>query len=154
MPGLLPRRTDQGESADLFEGFDRLFEDWSRGQLLHPFARRWGWLTTDDLIRIDEYREDGTLVVRAELPGVDVDKDVTLTIADDVLHIEAERREEHEGARYLRHELRSGKLVRHVPVPSGIAESDIEATYKDGVLEIRIPTPAPAAMKKITVKKD
>lgn len=47
-----------------------------------------------DLIRVEEYREDGTLVVRADLPGIDADKDVELTVADGSLHIKAERRQE------------------------------------------------------------
>ena len=40
------------------------------------------WLEAGDLIRVEEYREDGTLVVRADLPGIDPDKDAELTVSD------------------------------------------------------------------------
>ena len=45
------------------------------------------WLEAGDLIRVEEYREDGTLVVRADLPGIDADKDAELTVSDGMLHI-------------------------------------------------------------------
>jgi HSP20 family molecular chaperone IbpA len=47
-----------------------------------------------DLIRVEEYRQDGSLVIRADLPGIDPDIDVELTASGGMLHIEAERREE------------------------------------------------------------
>jgi HSP20 family protein len=56
-----------------------------------PFPRRRG---AEDLIRVAEYRQDGTLVIRADLPGIDPDTDVGLTISDAMLHLEAERRAE------------------------------------------------------------
>ena len=42
-----------------------------------PFPHWWG---AGDLIHVEEYREDGTLVIRADLPGIDPDKDVELTV--------------------------------------------------------------------------
>jgi HSP20 family protein len=65
-----------------------------------------------DMIHVEEYRDDGTLVVRADLPGIDPDKDAELTIAGEVLHIQAERREEEkqEGQGYLRREALRGRF--------------------------------------------
>jgi HSP20 family protein len=95
--------------ADVFSRFDRLFEEWARMMPFRPmsFPR---WPEAGDLIRVEEYREDGTLVVRADLPGIDPDKDVELTVAGGMLHIEAERREEEkrEEKGYLRREVRYG----------------------------------------------
>ena len=92
MPGL-SRREPRGEAPEVFGRFDRMFEEWAR---MMPFRAvpvpHWWWV--EDLIRIEEYREDGTLVIRADLPGIDPDKDVELTVAGGMLHIEAERREE------------------------------------------------------------
>ena len=70
---------------------DRLFDEWMRTM---PMRRLLGEAPGEDLIRIDEYREDGVLVVKAEMPGLDPDKDVELTVTDHVLHIAAQRREE------------------------------------------------------------
>jgi len=92
-----------------------------------PFPRWWG---VGDLIRVEEYREDRTLVIRADLPGIDPDTDVELTVSDGMLHIEAERREEEkkDGKGYVRQELRYGSLSRSLPLPEGVTEADIAAT--------------------------
>lgn len=109
----------------------------------------------NDLIRVDEFHEDGDLVIRAELPGVDPDEDVELTVSDGMLRIEAERHEEErtEEKGYLRRELRYGSFARTLPLPEGVSESDIAASYADGILEIRIPAPAPAPGTKVPITK-
>ena len=109
----------------------------------------------EDLIRVEEYREDGTLVIRADLPGIDPDADVELTVSDGMLHIEAERREEEkqEGRGYVRQEVRYGSLSRSVPLPAGVTGADITATYKAGVLEIRVPEPKREEPRKIAISK-
>ena len=153
MAGLM-RREARGEAADVFSRFDRLFEEWARMMPFRPmsFPR---WLEAGDLIRVEEYREDGTLVVRADLPGIDPDKDVELTVAGGMLHIEAERREEEkrEEKGYLRREVRYGSFSRSLPLPEGVTEADITASYQDGVLEIRIPEPTHEEAKKIAISK-
>jgi len=90
MAGLM-RREPHGEAADVFSRFDRLFDEWVRMMPFRSTALP-RWLEAGDLIRLEEYREDGTLVVRADLPGIDPDKDVELTVASGMLHIQAERR--------------------------------------------------------------
>ena len=141
MPGIA-RREPRGAAGDIFSRFDRMFDEWARMMPFRPvpFAH---WREADDLIRVEEFREDGGLVVRADLPGIDPEKDVELTVSDGMLHIHAERREEEkrEEKGYLRQELRYGSLSRTLPLPEGVTESDITATYKDGILEIRIPAP-------------
>lgn len=143
------------ESLDLFDRFDRMFDDWAR---LLPFRRPafFGrdWFA-EDMIKVDEYREDGTVVVRAELPGIDPEKDVELTVENGMLHIEAQRREEEkkEGKGYVRQELRYGAFARTLALPEGVTESDISASYKDGILEIRVPAPAVTEPKKIPISK-
>jgi len=136
------RREPRGEAGELFSRFDHMFDEWMRAIPLRavPFAR---WPDVDGLIRVEEFHDDGTLVVRADLPGIDPEKDVELTVADGMLRIEAERREEEkkEDEGYLRQELRYGSLARTLPLPEGVTESDIKATYKAGILEIRIPEP-------------
>jgi HSP20 family protein len=152
MAGLLKR---EAKSVDVFDRFDRMFDEWMKGlPFRRPavFGRDW---ETEDMIKVDEYRENGNLVVRAELPGIDPDKDVELTVSDSMLHIEAERREEEkvEEKGYLRHELRCGSFTRTLPLPEGVSEADVTASYKDGILEIRIPAPEPEPAKKIAISK-
>lgn len=104
-------------------------------------------------IRVEEFVDDKTLVIRAEMPGVDPEKDVEVSISDGVLHISAERqeKEEHKDKNRYRSEFRYGSFTRNVPLPEGVKEEDIKASYKDGVLEVR--TPMPEAVTAGTEKK-
>ena len=155
MAGLLKREPREVERFDVFDRLDRMFDDWMRAL---PF-RRPTWFGGDwfgeDMIRVDEFRENGTLVVRAELPGVDPEKDVELTVSDGMLHIKAERREEEETEEkgYVRREMRCGSFTRTLPLREGVSETDIKAEYKNGILEIRIPTPEPAPATKVPITK-
>jgi HSP20 family protein len=109
----------------------------------------WPTFTTlregDSMLRIEETREGDTLVVRAEMPGIDPDEDVEIHVRDHLLEIRAERREEktteEEGTR--RSEFRYGSFYRAVPLPPDAKEGDVAAAYKDGILEVRVPC-APA----------
>ncbi|GGI00247.1 Hsp20/alpha crystallin family protein [Arthrobacter liuii] len=95
-------------------------------------------------IRVEEMVEGNTLVVRAELPGIDPERDVDVTVADGVLSIRAERQEktEQKDKDGYRSEFRYGSFVRRIPLPSGVQEGDVTASYKDGLLEVRAPIPA------------
>ena len=135
-------------SKDLF---DRFFDD------RLDFFRRpvMIWPGEGAGVRVEEFREDGTLVVRAELAGIDPDKDVEISVSDHTLHIEAERHEEEkkEGRDYVRQEFRYGSFVRDLPLPSGVSEADIKASYRDGILEVRVPMPETKSSTKIAVAK-
>lgn len=110
-------------------------------------------------IRVEEFVDGKTLVVRAEMPGVDPDKDVEITISDGYLNIRAERqeKEEHQDKGSYRSEFRYGSFSRSVMLPEGVKEEDIKASYTDGVLEVRTPLPEPAtgteAPKKLPITR-
>ncbi|MEE9096172.1 Hsp20/alpha crystallin family protein [Pseudarthrobacter phenanthrenivorans] len=95
-------------------------------------------------IKVEEMVDGNTLVVRAELPGIDPEKDVDVTVADGVLSIKAERQEktEQKDKDSYRSEFRYGSFMRRIPLPGGVQQSDITAFYKDGLLEVRAPLPA------------
>jgi HSP20 family molecular chaperone IbpA len=85
-------------------------------------------------IRVEQYVDDGHFVVRAELPGLDPDKQIEVTVAEGVLRIQAERSESrHEKAHT---EFHYGRFVRTIGLPSGALEETASAAYHDGVLEI------------------
>jgi HSP20 family protein len=94
-----------------------------------------GWL------RVEEFVDAGALVVRAEMPGIDPEKDVEITVADGVLTITASREEktEHKEKDSYRSEFRYGSFSRSVVLPAGATEEDVTAAYTDGVLEVRVP---------------
>ncbi len=98
-------------------------------------------LVDDTGIKVEEFEDDGHLVVRAEMPGIDPDEDVELTMSDHMLRLHAERRTEEkvEDKKGYRSEFRYGSFSRTVRLPAGASESDVLATYNDGILEVRIP---------------
>jgi HSP20 family protein len=111
-----------------------------------------GWL------RVEQYREGDSFVVRSEMPGIDPDKDVDIELTDGVLRISARREErtENKDENTFRSEFRYGTFVRNVVLPPGVEEKDIKASYQDGILEVRIPIPKEQQKqgpKKIRVDK-
>jgi len=97
-------------------------------------------------LRVEEFTDDDTLVVRAEMPDIDPDKDVELTVSDGMLHIHATRseRSEHTTKRGYRSEFRHGTFERDILLPEGVTGEDVAASYTDGILEIRVPMPKTA----------
>jgi HSP20 family molecular chaperone IbpA len=100
-------------------------------------------------VRVEDYREDGDYVLRAELPGIDPDKDVEVKIEGEMLTIRGERREEDKDKNH--HEFHYGAFSRSVPLPGGVEPEDITAVYKDGVLEVRVPARAPEGTPPRTI---
>ncbi len=98
---------------------------------------------SESWIRVEEIHEDDTLVIRAELPGVDPDKDVEISVSDGVLHIEGHREEnkEHKDERSYRSEFHYGTFSRDLALPKGVESKQVKASYHDGILEVRIPWP-------------
>jgi HSP20 family protein len=89
----------------------------------------------------DVFGRNGDLVVRMELPGIDPDTDVQVTVEDGVLCISGERRqaaEQDEGG-YYRRERAYGSFQRGVPLPDTVSLDDIRASYDNGVLEVVVP---------------
>ena len=82
-------------------------------------------------------------VVRAELPGIDPERDVDVSVSDGVLHISAKREEhkEDKGKNNYRSEFRYGQFSRDIGLPRGMDKDAVKAEYKDGILEVRIPWP-------------
>ena len=108
--------------------------------LFRRFADRFPFLA-DDAMKVEEFKEDNTMVVRAELPGIDPDKDVELTVANGYLTLHAERHEEkkEEDKERYHSEFKYGSFTRMIPLPAGAMEDDVKATYADGILELRMP---------------
>jgi HSP20 family protein len=107
----------------------------------------------NQILRVEEFHEDGVLVVRAEMPGIDPEKDVEVTTADGMVTIHARREEEAErkDKRGYRSEFRYGEFDRQVMLPEGVSGADVKATYKDGILEVRIPCPQTKDKEPTTV---
>jgi len=87
-------------------------------------------------IRVEDYVEDGYYVVRAELPDVDPEKDIEVTVRSGYLTIHAERSAKTEGK--YRSEFRYGSFSRSLALPPNADEDAVTASYRDGMLTTRV----------------
>jgi HSP20 family protein len=106
------------------------------------------------------FTRNGDLVVRAELPGIDPDRDVHVSLVESQLVIRGERKrtEEIKEEDYYRAEASYGEFERRVHVRRNISDKDVHATYDKGVLEVvirgAVATETPPAAKQIPVETD
>lgn len=154
------REATRAEAADtespvahLQRDINRVFEDfWSRFE--RPFAGTNSGLTGFGP-STDVTETDAAIEVAIELPGLD-EKDVEVSLSDDVLTIRGEKRHEreheHKGA-YIA-ERAWGSFYRMVPLPPGVDAEKATATFKRGVLTVTLPktAEAQAKVKRIEVK--
>jgi HSP20 family protein len=144
--------------AGLFEQIEREFDEARRRMaemFRRPFTVPYGrplltdttWAPTADM-----YEADGTLVVKAELPGVQKD-DIAISIDRGLLTLTGKRTEAKEvkEAKYYAAERFSGAFTRSFALPEGIDPQTITAEHKDGVLEVRIPLPAKARAEAVKI---
>jgi HSP20 family molecular chaperone IbpA len=110
-----------------------------------------GWPFIDHhAVRIEDYREDGNYVLRAELPGMDPEKDIQIQVQGNELSITAERSvEKHDKAHT---EFSYGKFARSVRLPAGAVPEEISATYEAGILEVSVPVRPEPDVRQVAVK--
>jgi HSP20 family molecular chaperone IbpA len=131
---------------------------------IFDFPSRFDWV--DDLIprgmflrtpewkamRIEEFVKDGKLIVKAELPGMDPDKDIEVSIHDGFLTIKGERQEEIRDDHHC--EFSYGSFSRSIALPNGCDEKSVHADYKNGILEVSLKLPDHVSNgKKIPINK-
>lgn len=146
---------------DPFRAMDRMLDQFWRGFGLPSFRRMAdpeGWSDSGFNFAapaIDFSEDEKTYHLTAELPGLS-EKDINVTISDDLLTITGEKREEKEqkDKNYHYSERRFGSYRRAVQLPQHIDRNKIEASFKNGVLDVTLPK-SPDAMqrqRKIEVK--
>jgi HSP20 family protein len=140
MPGTLVRWDPFAEVAELRGLFDRLLED------VAPVRER-PWTPA-----VDVAREDGKLVVHADVPGIKPEE-IKIEIREGYLTLSGEHEETKEETekQYVRRERRYGSFSRSIPLPKGVEAKKIKARTHDGVLEVTIPLPKEAAQEAITI---
>ncbi len=142
----LARRGARDPFEEMFDRMvERFFGEWPGPRLTGP-AR--GWTPAVDMID----RPDA-IVLRADLPGLE-QKDVEVRVDDGTLTIRGERREEQEAREedFYCAERWTGSFERTISLPAGVDPDRIQATFRNGVLEVHIPKTQQAQAKKIEVK--
>jgi HSP20 family protein len=84
----------------------------------------------------EEFRDDNRLMIMADVPGLEPEKEISVSITSAILHIRAARID---GVGVPESDLRDGSFTRDIRLPSGTDEGNVTARYNDGVLEVRAP---------------
>jgi HSP20 family protein len=140
MPSALRRWEPFTELGDLRSRFDRVFEELTDGH-----EREW-------TPAIDVVRDNGNLVLRADVPGIKPEE-VKIEVEDDILTVsgEHEERKEEKDKSFLRRERRYGSFRRSMALPPGVEAKKIKAKTHDGVVEVTIPLPKEARKETVTI---
>lgn len=108
------------------------------------------WVPAMDLVETEDH-----FVLRADLPGL-TDKDVSIELEDNVLTVSGERQAEHEENKqgYFRVERATGGFRRSLTLPEGVDADAVQASFANGVLEVRIPKPEERKPRKVAISVD
>jgi HSP20 family protein len=122
-----------------------VYRGWSPARLDTDYV---GWVPPLDVVN-----RKNELVLRADLPGLDR-KDIQLSIENGVLTVQGSRQQEKEEKEddFCAMERWAGAFTRSIALPQGVDPEHIEASFKNGVLEILIPKTKEAKGKKIDIK--
>lgn len=97
----------------------------------------------------EEFRDDEKFVIMADVPGLQPDRDISVSITADILRIRAGRSD---GTRVPDTDLREGPFSRDIRLPPGVDDWRVSATYIDGILEVRAPMRSqPSATRVVPV---
>jgi HSP20 family protein len=134
---------------------ERLLEQRSSGW---PLRIMWRRIPTGEMAwapSIEMYEREDGFILRAELPGVS-SQDIDISMVGDALTIKGERRppEEVKEEEYQCSEMCYGSFSRSITMPTSVDASKVEATYQNGVLELRLPKAEQAKPSKIEIKTE
>ena len=156
-----PEANPFGMMRRFTEDLERIFDEFGGlrfpnffNQKLFPFAgeeKEFDWMP-----QIEMRQTNGDLVVKAELPGLTRD-DVKVELTDDALTISGERKEEKEekGEGFYRTERNYGRFFRQILLPEGAKTDKANATFRNGVLEVKVPvTKSEPNVRKLEIKEE
>ena len=132
---------------------DKVFDEWPTFRWpasTATLASEEAWSPT-----IEVFEENNRLITRVDLPGVKKE-DVTVEVTDGYLTLSGERKRESEEKKdnFYRSERVYGSFRRTVPLPAGVKQDDVKASFADGVLDVTVPLPAKpkAAVNKVKIE--
>jgi len=138
------------EMLGMHPRMNTLFDDFFAPSSLNAHSNEaslWNWNPV-----VDIYDEEDSIVIKAELPGVDKD-DIVVDVKGRVLTLKGERSGGNETGEdnYYRRESCYGKFERVFTLPVNVNSDNIKADYKDGVLKIAVPRPEAKKPRQITI---
>lgn len=145
----VPRRRPFSDLMNIRDDMDRVF-----GDALRLFDEGYGEsLVGGPPIDLEETEEE--YILSAEIPGIKKE-DVNISISNNQVVLSGEIFEEkdEQQANYHLKERTRGRFSRSFTLPSAVDSENAEATYKDGILTLRIPKAEEARPKQIPIKED
>ena len=146
------------DRSDPFRELEEIGERFGRILGRMPAARDQGREATamtvaDWMPTVDIAEDEKEYLIKAEIPEVDKN-DVKVTVEDGVLTIQGQRKQEKEekDRRFHRIERSYGTFVRSFALPENVAEENLRAEFKDGMLLVHLPKTEKANPKAIEVK--
>ena len=142
-----------------FEEMDRMFDDFFSRGWMRPF--RWEWPSMGEMAKpfegkmpkVDVIERDDEVVVKAELPGVDKkDLDVSVTENSVTIKGSTSHEEKEEKGDFYRCEISRGAYARTVGLPAYVDADKAKASFKDGVLELKLPKVEKSKRRSIEIK--
>jgi HSP20 family protein len=138
------------ELSSLQSDVNRLFNTFFDTPAAGDAASMRRWIPAMDVVETQDH-----FVLRADLPGL-AEEDVSIELEDTVLTVSGERKVEHEEGEegYFRVERATGAFSRSLTLPEGVNANSIEASFANGVLEIRVPKPEARKPRKVSISVD
>ena len=146
----LMHRIPMNEFAALDCGLDNIFASLlNGGNVERPKSNQ-----PDSPFATEVFSKDNQLFYRVALPGID-QKDVDLTVEDNILKIKAERRQPNQVDEkdWYAKSFFYGRFEQSYALPKDANSEEVSADFKNGVLEIRVPINKATLSKKIEVKQ-
>ncbi len=125
----------------------RLFDNWHRPVRYRAEGESLDWRPVVDILEANEHVE-----IRAEIPGLS-EKDVQVSVTDDVLTLKGEKTQESDenDQKYHRVERSYGRFQRSFTLPANLDPEDIKAKFTNGVLIVSIPKAKEVQPKEIQI---
>ena len=144
-------KTEPTSALSPFEEFERRFEDFFRrpfSMMEAPWWTRWPAHAGEVSPAMDIFEEGGDIVVKAEIPGMKKEE-IHIDINEKTVTVSGEKKKEEKVARkdYVHLERTYGSFVRTFALPAEVQTDKARATFKDGILELRMPKTAEAASR-------
>jgi HSP20 family protein len=134
---------------------ERMFDDFWGRRMRPWWPERWSLPAVLEISQpaVDFFEDKDEIVVKAELPGMDKDN-IEVNVTDHTLTIKGEKKKEEEvkEENYYRSERSYGSFFRALELPKDVHADKVKASFKNGVLEVRLPKTEEAKAKEVKVK--
>jgi len=150
-------KKEETRPASYFDEMENYFDKFFRhpfSMMSHPMWPGPAFFKMDDISpSVDIFEEGDNVVVKAEIPGISKD-DLNVSISENTLTLSGEKKQEEkvDKKNYHRVERSYGSFCRSFRLPANVNSNKVEASFKDGVLEIKMPKTEESKQKKITIK--